>query len=441
MQLRCIITFVLPIGVLLGMGSGVPVCTALGQQSSTELPSAERASGELGDEVRQLIEQLDAPVRRTRQAAEERLVELGESSLILLEQAEGTSPAVQEAIRRIAVAIERNAVERLLQASRVTLQRPLTVQETFRSVSDQTSNPIVLESLPPAVLERQLATDRPQDVPFWKALDALCAEANLGWEWKRGGFLQLTADYPAQEGRTAVVDCFRIHVGVLPRRRDFARPEVRRVLRLNCRIDVEPRVLPFTLLVEDRDFSIANGDVVFAPFNPESNREFGFIQGQSVLFPIDFKRDPELELETGTLHGKVRIRCAARRRPITFELDEPTEEPVRAGGIHVRWLSSATAVDGSLTVTLRITFAEHGPELESHRLGLLHRDVWVTTSQDERIPCDELQLLRTEGLAHTVRCTFPSGIDLSGATLTYEAPDLISTVTVPILIEHLPLGP
>jgi hypothetical protein len=435
MPLRFVMTFTL----LIGTGGGFPVSTAPGQQSSPESPSAEPNSDEVAEQVRRLMQQLDAPVRRTRQAAEERLVELGESALPLLERAEGTSAAAREAVRRITVTIERNAIERLLQASRVTLEQPMTVSKAFEAVSQQTSNPIDLGAVSDPVRERRLMSHL-NETPFWKAVETLCEEADLGWEWERGGLLRLTADYPAREGRMAVTDCFRVQATVVSRRGNFARPEVRQVLRVNCRVDVEPRVLPLTLSVEDGDFSISEGDVVLAPFNPEANREFGFTRGQSVLFPIDLKRDPEREPETGTLHGKIRLRCAARRLPITFALDDPDTEPVRAGGIHVRWLSSSAAENGTLTVTLRITFAEEGPELESHRLGLLHRDVWLTSSQGEQVSYDERQLLRTERLSHTVRYTFLSETGLDGATLTYEAPDLISTVTVPIRIERLPLG-
>lgn len=391
------------------------------------------------EEVRQLVEDLNSSSRAARLSAEERLIELGEAALAgLADHRAAAVPAVIEALNRIRDRIERDAAGRLFQSSRVTLVPPLTVEEALVQIVEQTGNELRLDQVPLELRRRKL--NRNVDaLPFWEVLDLVCRETRIGWQWDGGTALSLSPDVPLPAGRAVVTNGLRISVDSQPRRQSFAAPQLRRILRLNGRVDVEPRLQAFFLTVADRDFVLREGDHVWLPFNPDARREFPVLSGQSVTFSLDLKREPEFEAATATLEGRVDLRGAARRVPVSFTAGED-DHLRRIGRTQVELLSRRTTASGETEYTLRVTFERPGPELESHRLGLLHRDAWLERPDGERVPFRELQLLRVDGISHTVRYTFPAERNGDPPMLTYLVPELVTTIAVPFVIEAVPFA-
>ncbi len=132
------------------------------------------ATEEMKSQVRQLSRQLDATELSQREAAEQKLIELGPAVLELLPPVTPrTSAEVKERLARVRDKLQRQEAEAVVQPRRVSLDvTDAPLSEVLQSISQQTGNKLVSyrEQLGQEAADPKL-TLKLESVPFWEALD------------------------------------------------------------------------------------------------------------------------------------------------------------------------------------------------------------------------------------------------------------------------------
>jgi hypothetical protein len=160
-------------GRILGLVVGLSLLVCRSSSPATEQPPAPLP-------VERLIEQLGDPDYRVRDAASRALANLGPGVLPALRKAQSHSdPEVRRRLELLIPPLERAV---MLAPRRVSLRlSQVPVREAVAAISQQTGYRIDL--FPPAASngerEKMLASFHFDNLPFWEAMERLCAEGGL----------------------------------------------------------------------------------------------------------------------------------------------------------------------------------------------------------------------------------------------------------------------
>ncbi len=372
-------------------------------------------------DVPALIAQLSFPSRKTRMEAEQALMGMGESVLAYFKETEHLPVAARESISRIKLKLHAEAIQTKLQASHVSYPDGRSFSEIIELISVQTNNEVLLS---PSSLGKLTVPMKAEQAPFWEMIDDLSKTAKIGWIWDSQQRLVLTSEAVRLPGQHSVSNCVRLNVDAAQRRQNFNQTNLRRVQRLNCRLDVEPRIHLFYATIEDETFSFATQDTALKPFTPNSKRELTSSDNQTVEFPLDFIVDRDLP--DGTLHldGKVKLMTAGQRVPCRFPIKQSPSETISVGESEVMLELVQNSETDRVVCTLQVKLKLPPDTFTSHRLGMLHQSVWLETSSGRIRPSD-MQIISMNNHTHKVRFTFETKNHLGG-NLVYEVPHLIS---------------
>jgi hypothetical protein len=218
------------------------MCAALAQAEPAD-------SAALQAQVNRLVRQLDSNALADRVAAEKALVELGPKALGLLPAiTPRTSAEVKDRLGRVRTILEKQAAEQAAQASRVTLEGEMTLEEAMAALEKQTGNQVI--GLRPDNLTVKVKADF-KDVPYWQALDNLLSQASLTINQFGGTPGALTAmaapegQKPRSEG-AAYGGVFRFDPLRIEAVRNLRNPDVQQ-MKLTLEVSWEPRVTPLTI--------------------------------------------------------------------------------------------------------------------------------------------------------------------------------------------------
>jgi hypothetical protein len=145
--------------------------------------SVERSTQELTGRVEALIRQLNADTQRKREEAQRALVELGPEILPLLPdpKAGGLSAEQRRRLQAIREKLQASQLQRLFAATCVTVQKgTYSVAELLEQIRLQTGNEVLdaRGGQGEELLSQKVEVEW-QQLPFWRALDELCAKAGL----------------------------------------------------------------------------------------------------------------------------------------------------------------------------------------------------------------------------------------------------------------------
>jgi hypothetical protein len=215
--------------------------------------------------VEQLVRQLDADDRSIRDAAEQDLQRLGVEVLPLLPPVDSGMPAeTQERLARVRQTLERAAAIRSIEASRLTLEGHVTLDEFLRAIEQQTGNRLIDfrsrlgQSQDPLRIRLNA-----RDEPFWVLLDRVLDQEGLSvynyvGEPRVLGIVQRPPGELARTGQAALSGPFRIEPIDLTAVRSL-RSEINCGLRLRLEVLWEPRLAPL-LLRQDYNAIHVTGD-------------------------------------------------------------------------------------------------------------------------------------------------------------------------------------
>jgi hypothetical protein len=399
---------------------------------------------QLQQRVAQLVDQLDAPLLSDRQAARERLLELGQQVLPWLLQAdEARSDEQRRGVLELLDLIERPWVTGRV-GSQITLGGELELQEVLEAIERQSGNRVV--TFPPGGERsvRPVALDR---IEFWDALDQLASVYGRELRHVPSLSLQPTSGRLAADARPVTTSGpFRLELLRVTAVSDLTRP-IDRQLQLRLLIAWEPRLSPVFLQLASQSLSgqLADGQTLL-PWQPQATAELMPRRGQHWV-------ETELRLllpETPhrrAQHVSGELLVALPGQPLEVEFPLPADgrlepgRPLRGerGKLSVELEEIAWPTADSLELKLAATLQGGGGSVESFRGWLLKNEIFLVGPDGQRIEATEQRTYRFRDGEAGVACRFPVTLPLDGFRLHYLAVEEVSELRFPFTLSDFPL--
>ncbi|MEZ6057405.1 MAG: hypothetical protein R3C01_11955 [Planctomycetaceae bacterium] len=432
-------------------------------------------SPQIESRVMELIHQLGAPRRAERAAAELELFNLGPSALDYFPPPDlVTDIAARESMLRVRLNLEHRLAKDSLKARSVTLSGTLTIKQVVTELAQQTGNRLDLSSLDAAILRRSITINWDQ-LSFWNGLRELRQEGVELAQESTGIAKIIPIDAGSDNmghpspSNVAATGPFQTRVVSLT----WRGPEAEngdRVLRVVLHLECEPRLRPLYADYRDRDVQVTTTSGEARPYNPLASRQPEFRAGRDVELTLDVLVPQASAAKSMDLSGSWDVVLAALPIPISFShLNDTFPQSRRRGGVTVALDRIETYVTGDASVVpetgtetspksnrrdqsvvapattaiVRLTarYDTGGPPFESHRVAMLHRQLYLEPmGTGGRINSDSSRSVSQGDGAFTLEYRFDKlPPDWREGTLVYEAATAIIRTKVEVFFKDLPL--
>ncbi|MEM9365428.1 MAG: hypothetical protein AAGD07_05490 [Planctomycetota bacterium] len=414
-------------------------------EDTSDVPDDASDTAPSEDEVSLWVDQLDAPQLATRRKAEQRLIEAGPRARVHLPVS--TAHLSQEARLRLQDVIASWQRARSAEASRLdTID--LDGAETLGAALEAISLATEVE------FEHNANENAPVVVPagplsFWQALDLLLDQSDLDVNIY-GGDRSTLMLVPREEERPSRVDSaayagvYRMEPTTVTSRRVLGRPRLSG-LNVTMTLAWQPNRTPIglTIPVGELQANLSNG----APLQSQASGETIEIATTSDLTESEFvlpmelpvRRDPEVDA-IARIQGRIQALMPGPRHKFSLKISQPGAlESKDAMTVAIE----SVRPNGPLhEVRLRVTLAEAGDALESHRMWLLENDAHAESDDGTRLDHLGYQVYSQSpnevGIGYLFDFGGSSSVDAS-LRLIYQSPVSVSQVAVPFMIEAIPL--
>ncbi|HET6884079.1 MAG TPA: hypothetical protein VFI31_28250, partial [Pirellulales bacterium] len=269
--------------------------------------------GDLGEQVRHLIRELDASQKSRREEAEKNLVALGVKALDYLpENTDRLSAEAGQRLDRVREKLEKNAAESSLEPTAVTLSGKTPLSEVLAAIEEQTGNKIVdlRKEFGEDVGDPDLKVEFKQ-TPFWPALDQVLDDADLTiypYASEQGG-LGITSRGESRlprHGSAIYSGAFRIEGTMFIAQRDLRDPMSHK-LELTLEAAWEPRLRPIVITQPSSSVVAVDDQGQPVPVAPSAGDMQFPIDGEqkSVDMPIQFELTDRNITRIASLKGKL----------------------------------------------------------------------------------------------------------------------------------------
>jgi hypothetical protein len=408
---------------------------------------ADGPSADVAATVRKLVIELDADEKARRDAAEQKLLDLGAAALPALPADNDAMPAeVRTRLARVKQTLERSQAEAAAQASTVTLPKAkLPLSEVLAALEKQTGNKVVdfREQFGQQANDPAINVDF-QQTPFWKALDETLDAAGMTiYNFAGEEGIAIVKRGPSElprAGRGAYAGAFRIEATEITAHRNFRDPSSH-TLELTIDAAWEPRLKPIVVLQPEnaivakdengKAIPVAGpGDAVEMDVNPGA---------RSVELPIHFALPDRSVRRIAQLTGKLAALMPGRVEEFRFaDLDKGKKAEQKKAGVTVA-VDEVRKNNSVWEIRLRVAFDKADNALESHRNWLLNNEVWLEDAAGEKTPYGSLETLHQTESELGVGYLFGVPEGLKGRTLVYRTPVAIMSVPVRFELKDLEL--
>ena len=399
------------------------------------------------DRIDELIRDLDARTLTERSRAERQILELGPIILKKLPAPEFIeSPSVRESIRRIRKQLELRAAKESSRPSYVSLKGELSFREILFEIRKQTGNEVSFAGKDSVLSETKLIVDW-DAATFWDSLDEICERGKLDWQFVTGSnSLQISTTLGApMKGRSVQrTGPFRLAIDNIEVR-SVAGEQQQRLLRVNGRLAIEPRLRALFLSVAASDLQARDDhDRLLAAWNPDAKYELPVREdAHEVAIVWDFRLPDAGRLKEFAIRGRIHCQIAAAVERIVFDQTSQTRGTIRRrGGVSVRLREVAfTARDDDgldAEIGVAVTYDNGGPAFESHRTWVFHNAVYLETKSGVRSSFTEFETTQQSDGAVAVDYRWRNiAAPASHYVFVYEAPTLIIDAPVEISIDKI----
>jgi hypothetical protein len=221
---------------------------------------ASRAQDDLKAKVAELVKDLNAAKANVRQAAQEKLIELGADALTHLPapDADDLSAEQRRRLGEVRTALGSAGAKDSLAGSRISLSaKGITLSDAMSAIQRQSGNQIVdmREEFGQEVTNPEFAADW-KDKPFWEVLDEIAAKTNIGFFLHTGERQIGLVMEPPRTLPTAYAGPLRIQLRQLVRRITYEDRQKECVLEFE--IAWEPRVRPILFDMKPEDLEVSD---------------------------------------------------------------------------------------------------------------------------------------------------------------------------------------
>jgi hypothetical protein len=347
---------------------------------------AKQADEDLARQARRLVRQLDAAEIATRDQAFAELVKLGPGVLEHLPKASDNPPAaVRDAVVRLRREFDRQAADRAMRASSVTLQgKRLPLSKVVEEIEKQTGNKLVLEAPPETTVDVDW-----KNMAFWGAISSIAGQANLSiYSFAQDGMRlrpALPNQRPHSEGEHHAGP-FRFQATGLRLERDL-RLKDEALLHVGLEISWEPRLRPITLrqkldAVQARD---EQGKLIAVAGQGERSA-LVHLGTSAVELELPLKAPPRSVQSIATLHGTVEVLIPGKLEAFEFSGLENAKKIEQQRHNATVILDSVRKVNEVWEVRVRVKYSETFNAFDSHLVSwLLNNEAYLLDDKGERI--------------------------------------------------------
>lgn len=398
--------------------------------------------------VEDLIRSLDASTLTERTRAERELLDLGPEILPKLPVLETIdSVSVRESLKRIRLQLERRAARESSGPSRVSLQGESTIEKLLNQMEQQTRNRLVSAD-DTDLLRQTLAVDWDRTT-FWECLDDITERGNLQWRFRpESPVVEVSKRSSAAHDSVAVQRSgpFRISIESVEIRPVIGEDR-QKLIRVNGRLAIEPRLRPLFLSIAAADLKAVNDQGArLSAWNPHARYEHPVRDGgHEVQIYWDFSCAAAEVPKSLSMTGRIHCQIAASTERILFDQTSLTEGTIRRrGGVSVRLRevkfnpSDTESLEAAIGVA--VSYETGGPAFESHRTWIFHNAVYLETKKGARISYTDFDTAQQSDGAVAVDYRWQQLEPPSTQyTFVYEAPTLIIDVPLDIRLEQIPI--
>jgi hypothetical protein len=402
---------------------------------------------ELQAQVSALVRDLDAVEKSRRDAAERNLIALGTAVLEFLPEPDPRMSAeVRLRVGRARSQLERTLAESAGKASSVSLDADnMPLADILAAVETQTGNKIVdfRPQFGEVVHDTRLKLEF-NKTPFWPAMDEILDSADLSLYNFAGENSLALVNKPANHlprlDHANYVGAFRIAGTSVSAERNL-RDSGQRVLQVSLEVAWEPRVTPIIVtLLGDQLKAV---DDTGQPLKSEAGGrqvEINVPPGSTAVdLPLQFDLPPRQAQRIAKLSGTLAVVVPGRVESFRFDnLSEAKKSEQRRAGVAVT-LEQVRKNQALWEVRVRVSFADAGQALESHRNWIFNNEAWLESPTGEKIAYGgmetTLQTEREVGVAYI----FNADEKLDGYTFVYRTPVAILNTPVAFELNHLEL--
>lgn len=393
--------------------------------------SAADGDPQLEATVRRLIRQLDASRLAEREAAEQKLLELGPGVLDLLPATGDRAPAeVQQRVGRIRQKLQQQLAEAAAEPSRVTLQGTFPLPEILTQIQQQTGNRVVLGPDAAAPPDQQNIEVAFQATPFWQVIDQLARRTGLSvYPYGEATAITLVRRPQGQPAESSLVS----YSGPLRFEaiRILAQRDLRRVdgdsLRVTLETAWEPRLSPITLQ-QPRD-TIAAVDEDGRPIRAEQRDARIEVPvtplATAVELVIPLELPPREVKRIATLAGTLQVLLPGRVEAFRFDqLAEAKDVEKRVAGVTVR-LEQVRKNNMIWEVRIRVRYDEPSGAMASHRTWMFENEAYLEGPDTKKVEYDAFETTWQSENEFGIAYLFGLEEPLDKYTFVYKTPSRI----------------
>lgn len=383
------------------------------------------------DQVRNWVDQLDAPLRSQRDAAERSLIEAGPAVLGILPPVEEVSSAESRLrLERILQALAAASVRQTLRGSTLDLTvREGSPDEILRQVRQQSGNRLqwAMPEVPSAISSARLAG------PFWPVLDGLLDDWNAGLQAAEEPFSLRIVPRPAggaaRRQAASYAGPFRVQATRFQR---FEEPDNTVTLRAGLSVEWEPMLWPVAVWHDaawNRATTTLGNEAV--PRSGGGRREMPLPR---TVYPLPLAIDFTLPAEDTALArwtGRFEVLAAVAPYSFVFDLRAGLPRRQSLGDVTVE-LQSLKIGDNSVAASLRIEYRDVAIPLKSHLAGVF--EVPVRLEYPDGTTCDGV--IR-ETLAETDSSAVIHHVFRPPETVPPSSPPERLAATVPLAVQMM----
>jgi hypothetical protein len=415
------------------------------------LGQADATSEQQKLDVQRLVRRLNADQLADRDAAEEKLISLGEPVLDLLPTVNPrTPPEVKQRLEKIRRAVQRAAGKAFGQAAAVTLKADaMPLSQVLAEFTKQTGNAFTANPRAPEKPDDPPVTAQFDKTPFWQALDEVLDKTLRSvYLFGEEKGIQIAPRAPGELARVGRADYqgpFRFEPVRVEAQREL-RYQGRQVLQLSVEVAWEPRLAPIVLMQPmDRITAVDDQGRPVPVLSAHANPEINVMPGEMAKVMVVPLSMPSRETKAlASLKGH--LRALVPGKTLAFRFDD-LSKAVGPKGKEIELKQSGVTVvlepirqsDMAWDFRVRVRFDEAGEALQSHRNWILENEAYLEGTDGKPIAYDGMETVLERkdevGLVYAFALEKPP-TDLH---FVYKTPGMILPVEIDYEVKDIPL--
>ncbi len=427
------------------MWKAVLVVTCLMFQAEAEPATTASPAPDTAAQVKQLVTQLDAREKTSRESAEQALLELGPTALDHLpEPTARMSAEVKQRLARVRGKLEKALADSHKEATHITLSGEMALTDAVKSIEQQSGNKVYLSLADDDSDSDAKLTFDIKDEPFWQALDHVLDQAQLSvnaYGDQQGLALVRRGEMAApRTGLAVYAQAFRIAPLDISATRDFS-SGVGNTLQLQLEAAWEPRLAPIVLSLPMDSFAATDdlGNALTIQ-GGEQEYEIPVGPGQStVTLPLTFDLPARSAGKLAAIEGKLRALLPGRQETFSFaKIDKAKKTSQTKAGVTVT-IDEVWKNNDAWEVRVLTRFEDAAGSLQSHLNWVFNNEAKLLAPNGEEIPYDSLETTSEDENEIGMAYIFAREQGLADHTFVYRTPTSVTEVELDFEIKDLEL--